>query len=382
MRIGITTSVMGAGKTGIGQYLLSLLRQYETLAPSTMEFFLFCLEGDLPMLSSYRRSMTLVPVPEDFRPAARDILWHQWEFPRWIDHFSLDVVHVPSYRRLLWSGKRAARVATIHDLAPFKIPGKYDWKRMLYAKTVCPLLARRQDALIAISTKTADDMEVFFGLDQKEIHVIPNGIDHSRFRPAEREEESSDKHLRSVLNLPQGPFMLFVSRIEHPGKNHHRLIKAFERFKARRANPWSLVLAGEDAKGAGEVHRLIDQSNVAMNIHRLGFVKDEWLPSLYRLASLMVYPSLYEGFGLPPVEAMACGCPVLCSACGALGDVVGRAAALTDPENVETMSLDMERLCFNEAARDNLRQLGFARARDFDWRESARKTLQVYTQVA
>src|SRR5438046_779692 len=147
MRIGISTSVIQRGQTGIGQYLFALLRGYMKLA-SKNEFVLFVLEEDLPLFDFARGRMQVVAVPEQFRPPIRNILWHQSHLPGLAGGHRLEVLHVTSYRRLLWP-KPCALVATIHDLAPFRVAKKYDWKRMLYGRVVVRRLARRQDQIIA-----------------------------------------------------------------------------------------------------------------------------------------------------------------------------------------------------------------------------------------
>ena len=142
MRIGFSTSVIQRGQTGIAQYVFSLLEALAT--HQGHEFVLFVLEQDLPLFEFARRRMTIVPVPESYRSPLRDILWHQTELPRLARAHQLDVVHVPSYRRMLWSSP-CPRVATIHDLAAFHVTRKYDWKRMIYGRVVAARLARRQE---------------------------------------------------------------------------------------------------------------------------------------------------------------------------------------------------------------------------------------------
>ncbi|MDB6020644.1 MAG: glycosyltransferase family 1 protein, partial [Pedosphaera sp.] len=154
MNIGVSTSVIQRGRTGIAQYLFALLRAF--LPGAEHEFTLFVLEEDVSLFDFLADRMRIVRVPESFRPPVKNILWHQAELPRLARQFKLDVLHVPSYRRLLWP-QPCALVATIHDLAPFRVARKYDWRRMFYGRVVVRQLARRQDRVIAISQNTARD---------------------------------------------------------------------------------------------------------------------------------------------------------------------------------------------------------------------------------
>jgi glycosyltransferase involved in cell wall biosynthesis len=322
--------------------------------------------------------MRIVRVPESFRPPVKNILWHQAELPRLARQFQLDVLHVPSYRRLLWP-QPCALVATIHDLAPFRVARKYDWRRMFYGRVVVRQLARRQDRVIAISQNTARDVRTFFGVPDQRVSVIHNGLEHARFFPgsaaAARAEVSRKHGLRK-------PFFLYLARLEHPGKNHTRLIAAFNQFKAATNSPWQLVFAGSDWHGAETIHTAVRSSPFAADIRSLGFVADPELPDLYRAADVFVYPSLYEGFGMPPVEAMACGCPVISSDCGSLGEVVGDAAAVVDPQDVHSMAQQLITLANDAVLRARLRIAGLARAQCFNWQRTAEQTLEVYRQAA
>ncbi|MHB8524063.1 MAG: glycosyltransferase family 4 protein [Limisphaerales bacterium] len=377
MRIGLSTSVIQRGRTGIAQYVFALTRAFARLADAN-RFVLFVLEEDLPLFAGIASALELVPVAERFRPPIKNILWHQIALPRLARQYRLDVLHVPSYRRLLWR-RRCALVGTIHDLAPFSVPRKYDWSRMWYGRVVARHLARRQDALIAVSHHTARDVTTFFGPLDDRITVIHNGVDHERFCPGSPEEA------RAIIARQRGlrhPFFLYVARLEHPGKNHERLIAAFNGFKAETQSSWELVLAGSDWHGAEVVHSRIRESPFNRAIHPLGFVPDAELPTLFRAAGVFVYPSLYEGFGIPPVEAMACGCPVLCSTRGSLGEVVGQAAATVDPEDVAGLQRQMTRLAGDEGLREHLRAAGLRQARRFDWERTAAATFEVYSRTA
>jgi glycosyltransferase involved in cell wall biosynthesis len=377
MRIGISTSVIQRGKSGVGQYVFALLRAL-LAASHQHKLVLFVLEEDLPLFAFAKDKAELVPVPEKFRPPVKNILWHQTRLPKLVRTLQLDVLHIPSYRRMLWP-RPCPLVSTIHDLAPFHVAEKYDWKRMFYGRVIARRLAQRQSRIIAISEYTARDIEKFFGLTREHISVIHNGLDHERFHPGSREEAISSVAERFGLRQP---FFLYVSRLEHPGKNHVRLISAFEEFKTTFSCNWQLALAGGDWHGAEVIHEAIRKSKFANDIRSLGFVPDDQLPQLYRAADVFVYPSLHEGFGLPPIEAMACSCPVITSTRGALAEVVGDAAAIVESEDVQSIADKLRLLAGVEGERNRMKTIGVEHARKFDWNKTAAETLKVYEAAA
>jgi glycosyltransferase involved in cell wall biosynthesis len=250
---------------------------------------------------------------------------------------------------------------------------------MFYGRVIARMLAQRQDAIIAISQNTANDVSDFFDVPPGRVHVIHNGLEHHRFFPGSREQAQAkiaDKH-----NL-QAPFFLYVARLEHPAKNHARLISAFNEFKSTTGSNWQLAFGGSDWHGAEAIHAAAKQSPFASDIRFLGFVSNEDLPDLYRAADVFVYPSLYEGFGLPPIEAMACGCPVMCSTRGSLGEIVEQAAAIVDPDDISSMAKQLALLANDAPLRQRLRVAGFAQSRKFDWNRTASETLSLYSRVS
>lgn len=369
MKIGLSTSVIQRGQTGIAQYVFALLRAFAH-ADAPHEFVLFVLRKDLPLFEEFRDTMEVVPVSESFRSPVLNIAWHQTVLPRLARKHQLDVLHIPSYRRLVHA-HTCATVATIHDLAPFHVAAKYDPLRMFYARVVVRRLAQRQHSIIAISRNTARDIFRFFDIPRDRVRVIYNGLDHQRFIPA-------------IHGNPRNgaPFFLYVSRLEHPGKNHVRLISAFNQFKQSMISPWQLVFAGKDWNGADAIHAAIQNSPFAKDIRCLGFVSDAELPSLYHAAGAFVYPSLYEGFGMPPVEAMASGLPVLCSDRGALAEVIGDAALIVDPEDLSDLVRKLRAMATDPDLRNRLRERGLRQARRFDWKQTATATLDAYERTA
>lgn len=373
MKIGITTSVIQRGRSGVAQYVLALVRSLRTHG-GRHQFTLFVLEEDLPLFQFARDRMEIVPVRECYRPPIADITWHQTVLPGLAKRHGLDVLHVPSYRRMVRAAP-CATIATIHDLAAFHVAGKYDWARMFYGRVVARRLAHRQNGVIAVSHATARDLERYYHLNPARVQVVENGLDHKRFRPG-----PAAKAWVAERGVTQ-PFFLYVARLEHPGKNHVRLIDAFNRFKADTGSDWQLALGGADWHGAEVVHRAVEDSPYSSDIRRLGFVSDADLPTWYRAAGAMVFPSLFEGFGLPPLEAMACGCPVASSIRGALADTVGTAASVIDPESVDSIRNELTRLATDPDRRATLRTAGFAQAAKFSWERTATGTIQAYARA-
>lgn len=362
------------GQTGVGQYLFALLRALQSQNRGRRDrFTVFALEGDVALFD-FADGMTVVPVAEQYRQPLRNILWHQTRLPGLARGRGLDLLHIPSYRRLLWR-RPCALVATIHDLAPFRVPKKYDRKRMFYGRVIVRWLAHRQDRIVAVSRNTARDIVRFFRVSESRVAVVHNGVEHARFLPGSAIQAKAWMAQRFGLS---GPFFLYIARLEHPGKNHLRLIDAFNQFKAATNSPWQLVFGGSDWHGSEAIHAAIKASPYRAEIHALGFVPDSDLPEMYRAAEAMVYPSLYEGFGMPTIEAMACGCPVMASTCGSLGEVVGDAALITDPESVRDMAEQLTRMATDESRREQLRAAGLARARLFDWARTATATMEAY----
>jgi glycosyltransferase involved in cell wall biosynthesis len=370
LHVALSTSVGQRGRSGVATYLSGLIDGLLAAPPTGLHLSLFGLASDRPLYERWMDRCDWQEVAEFWRPAVRDIFWHQFVFPSRLRRLGCDLVHIPSYRRVL-ARPPCPQVVTIHDCASFQLRGKYDFARNLYTQRLVVPLARRADAVITVSGATADDVTQFYGIPRAELNVVWNGIDHARFRPQPEAPRPAPY-----------PYFLYLARLEHPAKNHVRLIEAFEQMaQTGPASQHRLVLAGADWHGAPVIHARIAASPLRDRILTPGFLPLADLPRWYAGATAMVYPSLFEGFGLPPVEAMACACPVVCSARGSLGEVVGDAARLVDPEDIGEIAAALREM-LDETVRKQWQARGLRRAALYSWLRCAEATQVVYRQIA
>jgi len=257
------------------------------------------------------------------------------------------------------------------------VAGKYDHARSIYQTRVLPLLFKRLTHIVAISESTKRDLQEFAGIPDERISVIHHAADTGIFYPRDRENALTSVRKYGV----RSPYVVYTSRIESPSKNHIRLIHAFEQLKQREAIPHQLVLAGSDWHGAEEVKHTAASSPYSQDICLTGFVDGEDLPSLYCGADMMVFPSLFEGFGLPILEAMACGVPVACSDISSMPEIAGDAAVLFDPLEVESIADGMLSILGSAENSNVLADRGLERASEFSWEKTARMTLEVIHNV-
>ena len=262
-------------------------------------------------------------------------------------------------RRMLLR-KPCEMFAVVHDLSQYHIPTKYDVFRMFYIRRVLPYCVRRiPDVVAAVSQSTANDLVRYWKIPRGKIMLDYNGVDQSALP-----RDSNDASKKIVL---------YVSRIEAPGKNHANLIRAWELLPQEITKEYKLLLAGSDWSGAEDVHRQAEASPCASSIEFGGFVSSERLRDLYMHASLYVFPSFFEGFGLSLIEAMACGLVCACSNNSSLGEIAADAALTFDPAKPEEIADAIRRGLTDAPLRAELRKKGLLRAAEFDWGIHAKK---------
>jgi glycosyltransferase involved in cell wall biosynthesis len=272
--------------------------------------------------------------------------------------------------------KTCRQVVTIHDMTFFLLPQCHLFTKRLYFQRLIPECVRRANQVIAVSESTKRDAIRILGTQCEKIKVIYHGKDE-RFHP-DRAAATSCR-LRAKHGLSRR-VILFVGLIE-PRKNLARLIRAYGKLKSLHQDS-CLVLVGRLGWGYEAVLRAVSESGARDRIFFPGFIPDQELPSLYNLADVFVYPSLYEGFALPVLEAMACGVPVVTSNVSSMPEIAGDAAFLVDPYDVDGIAQGLERVLVDRALRERLAEEGPKRSQPFTWERTARETLAAYEEAA
>jgi alpha-1,3-rhamnosyl/mannosyltransferase len=289
----------------------------------------------------------------------------------WSDR--LDLFHATHYvLPPLW---KIRAVVTIHDiihlLYPQFLPNR---AALLYARYMIRRALTRADRIVTVSHNTRSDLVNYFRVPSSRIEVIYNGVSR-RFRPDIPAEEK--RRVAAALGI-RGPYMLFLGG-EKPHKNVQNVIRAFAKARRDASLPHVLVLAGPMPANAARMTALISALELGDAAIRPGVVEEEDLPGLYGGADAFLYPTLYEGFGLPVIEAMASGTPVLTSSTSALQEIAGGYACLVNPMDVDAIAEGISQLATDEKARARFAELGLRRAADFSWDRAASRTLEVYS---
>lgn len=370
MRVGLDARLLGEPRSGIARYTRQLVAELPGLLAPGEELVLFT-DAPLPAAPAPGR------VSQRCLGVRHRLLWSLWAMPRALGREPLDCYHSVTGFELPRS-RQLPLVSTVHDLVPLSFPGLTPWRYRLAFRLLIAGALRRADRIIAISEATRRELLARFRIPPAKTVVIPLAADE-RFRPLE--EPALRRALRERYGLPE-EYLLFVGLLE-PKKNLGALLQALALLRREGSVPAELQLLVVGATGwdTAGLPRKGRQLGLEGAVRFLGPVPESDLPGLYSLALGFVFPSLWEGFGLPVLEAMASGTPVVASRRGALPEIVGEAGLLVEP-TPHPLAEALARLIADPALRERLRALGIERARAFSWRRAAEATLAVYRAVA
>ena len=374
MRLAIDYTPAALQGAGIGRYTRGLVDALVQRLGDGDRVTLLLPRGEAPFArTAWPPGVQMKRLPLSDR--WQTILWHRLRVPAPIEWWSgaIDIFHAPNF--LLPPVRRARTLLTIHDLA-FLVRPEYafpDLRRFL--ENAVPRSVARADHILADSEASRQDAIRLFGLAPERVTVVGAGVE-PRFRPLPDEAVAP---VRAKYGLSE-PFVLSVSTLE-PRKNFDGLVRAFVQARRRARFPHHLVIAGKKGWLYEPIFRAVEEAGAEDIVHFLGFVPDEDLPALYNLADLFAFPSHYEGFGIPVLEALACGAPVVCTDTSSLPEVAGDAAMLIPTGDHEALVDALAHLLTDAEARLALSRKGPARAAQFTWEGAAERLLAVYRQV-
>ena len=373
MRITIDYTPALRQTAGIGRYTRGLVAALAKIDPENT-YTLFC-AGQAPEPTDWppNFSVRASNVPARWLTAG----WHRLGLPFPAERLTgaCDIFHSPDFA--LPPLREARGVVTVHDLSFLRFPDQADPALRDYLQRIVPRAIERATRVLADSENTKADLVALLSVSPEKISVVPAGVE-PRFRPVR--DTVKLNAVRARYKLPQW-FILAVGTLE-PRKNLARLISAYAQLRRQTGLPHALVIAGKEGWLFQGIYDRVAGEGLADHVHFPGFVADEDLPALYTLADLLAFPSLYEGFGLPPLEAMACGTPVVSSNNSSLPEAVGAAALQVDAEDVDGLADAMARVLGNANLRIRLADLGHAQAARFTWAEAAGKLLEAYRLTA
>ena len=376
LKFAVNARALRSPITGIGRYLRGLMREVERADRFAPDYFCSLRWG---------RSLDLAPLrgagpgaggrmPQmlrSLRPLVRTV--ERINFAsglRWRDFaFYFEPAYLPFATPL-------PTVITIHDLSHLRHPETHPADRVRELERGLPAAIKRADRILTVSDFTRREVIDVFGVDPDRIVTTPLGVE-PRFFPRNRNETA---RLLTELRLTHRQYFLAVGTLE-PRKNILTTVAAHARLPARIRNAYPLVVAGMTGWRTHAITRGLEAAQSRGDVRLLGHVGDDLLPLLYGGAAMLSYPSIYEGFGLPPLEAMACGAPVITTNNSSLPEVVGDAALIVDAHDVDAIANAMLQVASDPSARENLRQRGLARAKFFTWRRTAEQTLAVYEKA-
>lgn len=299
--------------------------------------------------------------------------FEQYYFPYNLDYEKVDIYHVPQNGIGLNSYIHCKRVVTIHDLIPFLMPDTVGRGYLLKFLKQMPSIIERSDAIITVSEWSKKDILRFFPIDPNKIYVTPLATD-LKYRVLNKTKCKNVIYKKYNIN---SPFILYIGGFS-PRKNVKMLVKAFKETCKDLPIDYKLVIVGSYKNEGNEVLKLVEDLNLSSNVIFTGFVDEIDLPLFYNACNLFVYPSLYEGFGLPPLEAISCGAPTIASNTTSIPEVLENCGVLINPNKISELRDSIGKVLTNNKLRDEMIQNGLKRSKEFSWDKTANATLNVY----
>jgi glycosyltransferase involved in cell wall biosynthesis len=375
MRIALDLSGIHE-ETGVRVYAAQLLRELQA-ANTEHQFYVIMRRRDTAIYPIEAQAFKRLFIPSAAENALLNMAWHWTGFSHLLRKWRIDLVHQLDCNRVFPSLNRAL-VVTVHGLIDPCVPGRRHFLRQQYNARLVPRLLGLATRLISVSNNTKRDLLRYTSVPEDKITVIHEGC---ALQGTEHISKASARTLLETEYGLQSEFILYVARLEHPNKNHVSLLEAYALLRRNGASPPRLVFVGGDSYRSDVVRRAVDALSLEDRVTITGFVPDAHLPAFYRCALAYACPTLYEGFGLPLLEAMQFGLPIVCSNSSSLPELVGSAAVQFDPHSIPSIAAALTAVLSDTALRDSLRHNGFAQLKRFSAIEMAKRTLAIYEEA-
>ncbi|MCQ2233284.1 MAG: glycosyltransferase family 4 protein [Paludibacteraceae bacterium] len=376
MIVGISGYV-GNRLTGIGRVLICILNELALQNPNdTYIIFKNFDFNDYECLKVYK-NIQIVDVPYSKESGLKNIFWHQWLFQKLLKKYKCDLAYIPNFTLLLW--KAVPTLVTIHDLIEYNVPNKFGKLQMLYRKAVCdPLMARRSDHILTVSQSSYNDIVKYLKVEPSKITLTLNATDKQFFRPY---LQSDVETAIAEYKLAYKKYLLFVGTIDYPGKNIKSVIDGYFSLRNKGlVSDQKLVIIGKKGYNSEVIYELVNSSPFKEDVIFTGYLKDEDLPKYYAGASIMIYLSFFEGFGLPVLEAMSCKTPVICSNTSCFPEIVQELDVMVPPTDVEALESKIMAVLNDQVYYNDLSKKCYQKSLMYSWEASAKIYQQVFEQ--
>lgn len=369
MKIAIDAMLLSAPAFGIRTYISNLLK-WIPLLDKDNKYLVFSGSSEF---DSQKNFIVKRPFKSNISAQQR-ILWQNFVLPRLLFRENIDVFHMPDHLLPLLPIK-AKKIITVHDLCFYKYPQTFGFMKRYYKIFLTPLSIKQADFIIADSFSTKSDIIEIFSCNPEKIGVVHLGVSNEFkvLKDFDRLEDAQKKY-----NLPSN-FILFVGTLEKR-KNIESLIDAYRILKEKKYEV-TLVIVGKKGWLYQGIFDKVKKYNLENHVVFISGVDQNELVALYNLAKVFVYPSLYEGFGLPVLEAMACGCPVIASNVSSIPEIASNASILIDPKNIEELCSAIEKVLIDDELRNGLIKKGLERVKNFTWEKCVKETLAIYNSI-
>lgn len=371
MQIGIDASAIPTSRAGAGNYIFNLIAALPKVDFAN-NYVIFAKSEHIEEWKINQSNFRFLDC--SFRNPPLRLAWEQVVLPCMLEKYKVDLLHSPHYTMPYLASCKT--VVTFCDMIFFLHPFLHKLIKRFFFRSIIQLSSRKADAIIAISESTACDINLLLQIQSKKVYAIPLAAGDSFRLINDRIGISKACHRYGLI---PGNYLLFIGVLE-ARKNIPILLKAYRKLVDRGIRQ-NLVIVGKKGWFYKEIFSTMTSLGLDKQVIFTGYVPDADLPFLLNGAFLFVYPSLYEGFGLPVLEAMSCGTPVVTSNISSMPEIIGDAGLLVDPTNINSLAENIEKLILSNSLRDSLRQRGISRAATFSWERTARETLNVYTQI-